>query len=274
MAYDIRPLSFGEILDRAFRVYKDRLVLFVTIAACVFFPYQILIGLSSVTYPAIAVIPAIGLLIVAPLMHGAMIVAVANVYLDKPVTAVSAYEAIRAIIRPFMATYLVIFVAILVASGIGLALLLLLRPWGALGALALSIVALYFMISWALILPVMSIEQKYAIAAVKRSHALVRGSWWKTLGILVVSGLIAEIPAAALSFIWAHIPVLRTLLIAATESIAAPYTGIAIVVYYVDRRCRLENFDLHLLAEQIRLDTEAQHSGAPSPVISGQSPVA
>ena len=48
MAYEIRPLSFAEILDRAFRVYLDNFVLLFGIAAVVWIPSGILLASATV----------------------------------------------------------------------------------------------------------------------------------------------------------------------------------------------------------------------------------
>ena len=44
MTYDIRPLSFGEILDRAFRVYLDNFALLFGIAAIIWVPSGIILA--------------------------------------------------------------------------------------------------------------------------------------------------------------------------------------------------------------------------------------
>ena len=51
MAYDIRPLSFGEILDRAFRVYLDNFVLLFGISAVVWIPSGILLASAALIGP-------------------------------------------------------------------------------------------------------------------------------------------------------------------------------------------------------------------------------
>jgi len=47
MAYDIRPLSLAEVLDRGFRVLRDHFLLLVGIAAWAWIPYGILLALSE-----------------------------------------------------------------------------------------------------------------------------------------------------------------------------------------------------------------------------------
>jgi hypothetical protein len=47
------------------------------------------------------------------------------------------------------------------------------------------------------------------------------------------------------------IPLLGPALTGVVQSITAAYTSIALVVLYVDLRCRHEDFDLQLLATQV-----------------------
>jgi hypothetical protein len=127
--------------------------------------------------------------------------------------------------------------------------------------LLLVIPAIYFMTCWMLVSPVMIVEETFGMASLRRSRALIRGTWWKTFGLLIVVGLIVTVPAAALQIFWSYIPFFGTILNAATSAITQTYGLVAIVVYYFDRRCRTEEFDLRLLAQQIRSETTAPVTG-------------
>jgi len=114
----------------------------------------------------------------------------------------------------------------------------------------------------------MVVESKFGTTALGRSGALVKGVWWRTLGIMVAAGLIVEVPVAVLNMIWHSIPLLGSILTGLASSVAWAYSHTVVVVYYFDRRCRAEDFDLLRLAEQIRSEARA---GAPTP--SGASTV-
>ncbi|HUA36333.1 MAG TPA: hypothetical protein VMA09_22185 [Candidatus Binataceae bacterium] len=58
-------------------------------------------------------------------------------------------------------------------------------------------------------------------------------------------------PSFGLRFLWSFIPVLGTMLHGVTISIGAAYWGLLHVLYYFDRRCRVEDFDIRFLAEQV-----------------------
>ncbi len=129
--------------------------------------------------------------------------------------------------------------------------------------LVLALILFYFIVCWSLIGPVMIVERHYGMAALRRSRELVLGSWWRTIAILITAGLIAGVPAAALRFVWGFIPVIGLILTAATQAVSTGYSGVAVVIYYFDRRCRTEDFDLRLLAEQIRSQSAAATTAAP-----------
>ena len=257
MAYDIRPLSFGEILDRAFRVYLDNFALLFGISAVVWIPDGLLLLSSHVIgNSAAAVLNLIFLSLIGPILAAAHIVAVSEVYLDRPITIAEAYRSTRPIIMPLLGTYLLLglllFGPFALLLGVAYALSV---PALAILAFPAGIAVIYFSVSFALIGPVMIVERRFAMAALRRSRELVSGAWWLTLGIIFTAALIAQVPAIGLKFLWAFIPVIGVLLTALTQAVSSTYSSVVLVIYYFDRRCRKEDFDLRLLAEQVRAET-------------------
>jgi hypothetical protein len=248
MAYQIRPLSFLEILDSAFSVFRDNFVLLAGITISVGVPVEIITiaGINSRSVLAM-VIGFIITLIFEPIMLVAFTTAVASVYLDRPVSIADAYRSVGKIFTPIIGTVL-------------LADLLLL-----LGLVALIVPCIYFGICWSLVFPVMIVEHRFGMTGLRRSRQLIVGVWWKTLGVLIVAGLISRAPASILNLLWYNIPVLGSLLTALTSSIAQAYGLVVIVIYYFDRRCRIEDFDLRLLAEQVRAEGTTDPTSAVQP---------
>lgn len=253
MAYDIRPLSFGEILDRAFRVYLDNFALLFGISLVVWLPSGILL-LSShmIGNGAAAVLNLLFLSVAGPFLAAAHIVAVSEVYLGRSVTIAEAYQSARPIIMPLLGTYLLLLLLLTVPLAIAIGAVYALSPLFSLVLIPLGVAIAYFGVCFALIMPVMVIERRFGMSAFRRSRDLVSGSWWLTVGIILTAGLIAQVPATGLRFLWAFIPVIGVLLTALTQAVSSTYSSVAIVIYYFDRRCRTEDFDLRLLAEQIR----------------------
>jgi hypothetical protein len=243
VAYDIRPLSFAEILDRSFAVLRDGFSPLVGISLVEWIPYGLLLAMARPKSLALPLTAIILLLTIAPVAHAALVIAVSRIYLASAITVGEAYRGALPILAALIGTYLLIYILMIPLM------------------LLLVIPALYFMICWALVPPVMIVEETYGMKAMSRSRALIRGSWWRTFGLLIVVGLITEIPAGALQFVWHFIPVVGPFLTAITDAVVQTYAVIALVIYYFDRRCRTEDFDLRLLAQQIRAESAVPRTG-------------
>lgn len=250
LAYNIRPLSFAEILDRAFRVFRDHFSVLVGISAVLWLPYGAILAVGNSSRVASG-IADLAFSLLFPVMSVALTAAVANVYLDRPITVGDAYRSIRVILTPIVGTYLLLYLLVI------------------LGFIALLIPGIYLANCWSLTTPVMIVEHRFGRTALRRSRQLVTGVWWRTFGILIVAGLIAQVPAGVLQVFWSYIPVFGPMLTAGTRAIASSYSLVVLVIYYFDRRCRIEDFDLRFLAEQIRSDTAAA-----SPAIGEPSSIA
>ena len=264
MTYDIRPLSFSEILDRSFRVYLDNFVLLFGISALIWIPSGVLLLSSNIIGNAAAnVLNLVFLSVTGPILAAAHIVAISEVYLDRSVTIAEAYRAVRPILLPLLGTYLLLMMLFLVPVGIVVGLSYGVSPMFGLALIPIGPVVFYLAVSFALIMPVMIVERHFAISAFRRSRELISGSWWLTFGIIFTAGLIAQVPAAALKFLWTFIPVIGVLLTALTQAVSSTYSSVVIVIYYFDRRCRTEDFDLRLLADQIRSQGAPTMTSAP-----------
>lgn len=270
MAYNIRRLSFAEVLDRSLRILVDKAFVLIGISAIVWVPERVLLSLGK----GFQVVTLILLIAVVPLFQAALTTAIAEIYLDRPITIERAYRSAWAIVLPFVGTYLLLY-SMFLLGGIVYGVILGLGGLAGmpfpllvgLGALVGLPLIFYWNILWSLIGPVMIVERRFGLTALKRSRDLVEGAWWRTFGVFVVAGLISQVPVGALGLIWSSIPVLGVLLSGLAAAISSAYSMIAIVVYYFDRRCRIEDFDLLLLAEQIRsqgASTNPAASGASS----------
>ncbi|MET7735012.1 hypothetical protein ABZT02_27120 [Streptomyces sp. NPDC005402] len=82
-----------------------------------------------------------------------------------------------------------ILVAAAGSNGGGIALVIL-------GVLGTGVVALWLMIRFSLASPALMLEKQSIVKSMSRSTKLVRGSWWRVLGIQMLAGIIANIVAA------------------------------------------------------------------------------
>jgi len=179
----LQPMSFVDILDGMFSLYRNHFLLFLGIVAVyIVIGFGLdLISVSAVTSAepstsiVIAVFTAIGSFIVSFLVVAGLAYASALVYLDRDITA---QDALQQAWRRFFTL-------------LGSAVL-----WGlVVGGLFVTIIgipfAIYFSVRWGLYtLPVL-FETTTARNALRRSTELVRGTWWRVFGIMLAVSVIA-----------------------------------------------------------------------------------
>jgi hypothetical protein len=133
-------------------------------------------------------------------------------------------------------------------------------------------VAIWLYVRYALSGPSLMLESKFegssqrpvgVIGALRRSAELVRRSWWRVFGILLLVLLIAFLIAQVINVPFSYIPFFiagddpsgstffGTLVLSALGGIVAstftaPFTAAATVLLYVDRRIRREGLDIEL----------------------------
>jgi hypothetical protein len=121
MAYDIRPLSFGEILDRAFRVYRDLFKLLFGISALVWIPSSVLLDIVAQLSKRPLGMSVFGVvfLLVFAVQHAALVVGVAEVYLGRSVSIGQAFRPTWRLLPAIMGTYLLLATIVVVSFVFG-----------------------------------------------------------------------------------------------------------------------------------------------------------
>lgn len=252
MSYDIRPLSFGEVLDESFKLLRDQFAVLVGICAVLYVPMSLLQSLlvpdveqgvptpPSFAFLGVGVLLGIlSLLVVLPLTQLAVTRAVSAAYLSAPLTLGEAYGGAYKLYGKYLIT--VTLVGVL----------------GTLSFLLLIVPGIYFMVCWSLVGPVFVVEGLMGGAALRRSRALVRGHFGRVLGVVLVAGLGGGIVGAGVEAVLGSIPFLGPVLVGGVQAIVAAFGEIVVVVLYVDLRCRAENFDLERLANAVMTDGAA-----------------
>jgi hypothetical protein len=267
-AAQLRPLRIGEILDLAIKIYRARFGDMVRAAAAILVPVAVLsallqlstlpTSLDTTTGPdgtinvdggdlavflVAAGLGAILTFIGSQLATAATIKLVSAEYLDEPADWRASLDVARQRLGP------------LVWLGLLLAFLLLL------GFLACIIPAIYFYGAWAVAVPVLVIEDLRGRKALKRSRQLVRGRWWPTAGVLVISTVLTVLVQTIVSGVLVAIVqvagndavdiIAQGIAQAASSILLGPFTATVIAVVYFDLRVRKEGFDLELLARRL-----------------------
>jgi hypothetical protein len=206
------------------------------------------------------------------LLSGMLTVVVGRAVFGSPITIGEAWAKVRgrllaliglAALETLGAVLLIGIIAVIivgiVAAANGSTAVLVGLPLGLAGVAVL--VYLYTMLSFAPALIVL--ERLPVFAAISRSFALVRNSFWRVLGIRLLAGIVASLIAGAVAVPFSFggqillfgadstgAIVIATILIAVGSAIGqiitAPFSAGVVVLLYTDRRIRAEAFDLVL----------------------------
>jgi hypothetical protein len=123
-------------------------------------------------------------------------------------------------------------------------------------------VVVWVVIRWAVSLPALFAEGVGPVKALGRSWFLIKGSWWRTFGILLLVSIMVSLIQSALGALFVGIAALipglgddlRSGLVATVSTLVSALVGaitpIAITLLYLDLRVRKEGLDLDQLARQ------------------------
>jgi hypothetical protein len=136
------------------------------------------------------------------------------------------------------------------------------------GFFLLVVPAVFIYVVWSLATPVMMLERRGVIDSLKRSYALVRGSFWRVFGILLLATIVANVVGSVVSTPFAFVGAfldgsftttpgaglpLWSLALSTVGSllgiaIVMPFTAGVTALLYIDQRMRREAFDIELIA--------------------------
>jgi hypothetical protein len=197
-------------------------------------------GTFWVAYSIVMLLVIFGL----PWCQLAITYAVSEAALGRTSSVGGAYGAMSSRYLPYLGTYLLAGLGILV------------------GFLLLIIPGIYLAVSWVMVGALVVIEGLSGTTALKRSRSLVSGHWWHAFGVLFVTMLIGTAITGGFQWAFGFIPVLGPLLNGIVGAIAFVFYAAVFVVLYFDLRCRNEDFDLQLLAQGLGASHAVPTTGA------------
>lgn len=236
---------------------------------------------------------------VQQIVNGALAYAVSQRYLQRPISILGAYNfGIDRMFNLILAGVLIFFISSFVAAvPIGLLVVLAVAA-GAMGeggeasgaAAALFLIFLFlaafllmFLIIMALVVIFMFVTQaivlegQNALAALGRSWQLVRGSFWRVLGIYLLLTLLVVVLTAIPSSIlnnaivlifndpiadFAIQQALSQLVTYLSQILILPISLLAFTLLYYDVRVRKEGYDMELMAQQFNVPLAAPTEAA------------
>src|SRR5947207_4327029 len=192
----LRPLSISELLDRTFHLYRNNFLVFVGIMAI---PQLIVLALRLMlaatltvkpfeTFNPLALLVGLFSYVAIEISAAATVMAVSNIHLERPVSLGSAFSSARG----SMLRVVLITLAVGIASGIGLVLLI--------------VPGVLLWLMWSLAIPVTVLEGGGLNASTKRSKELTQGSrgrifviYLLIIVLAMVVGMIFQVPLGILA---------------------------------------------------------------------------
>ncbi len=268
-AYRMRPLELGEILDEAFRIYRANFALLFGVALVASAP-AILSAIGSgsggtfgmftrsfltsqgggtVTQPDTSLLwlTAVGVIlsvVMFPISTAALTFAACSVALGMPAT-------VGSILRDCLRNYWRVW-------GLGII-------WVMLFVTMILVITIPFVIlilvRWTLRYPVLYLEHAGVGGSMTRSSDLVKGSWWRVAGILIVAGIIVFVLVLVVGAMGGLLSLVvpaglfrqsvSGVISALTSAVLVPFSALVTTLLYLDLRVRKESLDLQLMAGQV-----------------------
>lgn len=307
VAPELRPLTLGEILDRAVRLYRHNFLDFIGIIALVQVPlsiFQLLLSIASINNPASlpSQVPSseqalvnllnsgylgrvaieLGLLLVSFILvqgvaTAALTRAVADNYLGRKTDMFQAYQRVgNSWVR------LIGVVILLLILTIALLVWIIIPCIGWISGPGLIIYVAG--VVGPLVAPVVVLEN-LGTSAIRRAWELVRRRFWWALGFMIILAIFNQLiiagPSALVTLILQYIlknpntenynliqTLAQTLVSLGTSLFYLPLQLAAVTLLYFDLRVRTEGFDLTVLAGTAPSGDASALAGQGGPVIS------
>lgn len=278
----LRPLSFGEIIDRAVNLFRRLfvpLVLVQIICTGVLVPLQLYLAASGRQVSGLYVLAMLLNVVLSALASAAVALLISESYLGRELGAMDAIRKAMPKVWPVVLLSIALGLVLILSAlpallAFGVAVSLLVPTGGAITTTGLPLAAGLFLSGFLLLLlplavfaglavstPALVLEDLQAGAALRRSWTLTRGARLRTIGLLLVTSLLIMIPFLGIGmlgglFAGEHGPsattgVVFTVLTLATVFVLAPLFYCVMTLLYYDLRVRKEAFDLQMLAESL-----------------------
>jgi hypothetical protein len=235
--------SAGELLRNNFTIYFNNFLPLFFIYFVPIFPFQMMSMHGQLTGDAtLYLIGQLIVLSISVFTVSAMTIAISAVCLGNKPRFSHAYQAIfnKNLIN-YVLTSLLVTITIVV------------------GFLLFIIPGLFFLAWFMFALPIVILERKSAVQALKRSKELGKGLYLRNWGVLTLMGLVAGVFGAVIGGIISMAVAisggeiwLLAFLLSVVTVLMVPATQIISVLLYYDMRVRKEAYDSTMLAQDLR----------------------
>jgi hypothetical protein len=266
MSSSLRPLTTGQLLDRAFQTYRQNFILFVGISAlpqaCLFVMQLCLMGVGvtgrgQVKFAGLAVvviiISSLVSLVVTSIATAATTFGVSDIYLDKPTSISACYARVKGKVGR------VIYASVELGVRVGFGFMLLILP------------GVYWAGKYGLAVPAVVLEDIKGKQACARSAQLTKDSVGRIIAIYFLTWiLVVAISAGLGAALGVTAPglaratgttgstVFKYLLSYLVNTMVTPVMAIALTLAYYDQRVRKEAFDIESMMSLLGEPTAAK----------------
>ncbi|MEU8570111.1 glycerophosphoryl diester phosphodiesterase membrane domain-containing protein [Streptomyces pathocidini] len=212
-----------------------------------------------------AVTGLIGLL-AAFLATSLLTTVISKAILGRPTSITETWRATAPRLPQLLALFFLLFLLIAAVLAVGVGPGAILAGTGnreggaaliALGTFVALVAIVWLWTRFSLAIPALVLEKQSALASLRRSAKLVRGSWWRIFGIQLLTSLLAfllaaaiAVPATVINFglgdrLWPSLIVTGIASVIASTA-TLPLNANVIALLYTDQRIRRESLDLEL----------------------------
>lgn len=259
-----RPMGIGDLLDETINLYRRHFLLFAGIEAVLLVPLAA-VQLFLIPHGTARLSPVMSLAFAGSTsiyvalfglaelyIQSAVMYAVSAVCLGEPITIGGAYALVYRRWWSLLGLSLLYGLAVVVLS-----VTLIGIPF-----------AIYLAVAWGFSYPALLLEGTGVRQAFGRSRSLIRGSWWRVFGIILLVSVLLWIVSTVFSVptlilaglsLGLHLEgpaavavgALQAVVSTAQQVIIGPINDCCWILVYYDLRVRKEGFDLELQAREI-----------------------
>ena len=210
-------------------------------------------------FTLMSIITVVSSIVAYPLMAGALIHAVSEQYLRQTIDIHRAYrfawKRLGAMIGATILAFLTVVGMFVIATSVTKAIS---SGVGAIFMVIYFCTAIYLTVRWIFIWHAALLEDLGPKPALSRSSALVKGNWWRVLGIMLVVGIIGVVISFLLVLILGVIPIVGPII---GGILSAPIAIIGATLLYYDLRGRQEGYSLESLAGELHIKMDSDSHG-------------
>ncbi len=259
----LRAMSVGELLDKAFRIYRSKFLLLIAILAVALIPDSLIRLVAIFYFPGSfgSLLTSWAQILIRLIATVSLTVFISYTYLEKPITFQNAFSfGLKRYWSVFGANFLVGIMIGMPIAFVGACIVFTIGS-AAVGLIILFLpLIVFFSAKWSMSMPAIVLENLGASDGLKRSWNLTDEYFWRVLGTsfaaTLLTWLITLLPSYAFAYLFTMVNLdpkivqLFSLMIEQVATlIASPFSIAATVLIYYDLRIRKEGFDLQVLAE-------------------------